>query len=173
MVAKAVRRVMTFLYESPLLELEIYRVLTILEASPALAEFEGEGEKDRNGVVHLRRFEDPEVSRIVVSLAAIVRSSIDANKRYYEIVHKRDLIRSVGTLWPDADKRAESGLLVFRDACNKTLHADLVEPERTPETLALTGKLVLHGSPMGKPDVRWEAELDLRKYALTTLFLAP
>ena len=108
-----------------------------------------------------------------MSLAAIVRSSIDANKRYYEKIHKRDPIRSVGTFWPDADKRAESVLLKFRDACNKILHADMVEPERTPGTQALTGKLVLHGSPMGKPDVRWEAELALRKYALSALFLAP
>jgi hypothetical protein len=66
-----------FAFETPLLDLEIYRLLTILEASPALARFSGSA-TDKQMLEFLRGWEYPEVSRIVVSLAAIVRSALDA-----------------------------------------------------------------------------------------------
>lgn len=66
---------MAFLYETPFLDLEIYRLIAVLESSPALAEFRGRYETDRNKVEFLRGVEFPEVSRIVVSLAAIIRSA--------------------------------------------------------------------------------------------------
>jgi hypothetical protein len=40
-VASGVRRIVAFLYESPFLYLEIYRLMTILESSSALADYEG------------------------------------------------------------------------------------------------------------------------------------
>jgi hypothetical protein len=52
-VAEGVRGIVTFLYETPFLDLEVYRLLTILEASPALAEFEGKYENQK-----IRRLRD-------------------------------------------------------------------------------------------------------------------
>jgi hypothetical protein len=46
--------VVAFLYESPLLDLEVYRLLTILEASPALAKYKGDFGPDQNRVRFIR-----------------------------------------------------------------------------------------------------------------------
>ena len=78
-----VRGIVAFLYETPFLDLEIYRLLTILESSPALADYGGTYEGDRDKVEYLRRSEFPEVSRIVVSLAAIIRAALDADPQLY------------------------------------------------------------------------------------------
>jgi hypothetical protein len=168
-VEEGVRRIVAFLYETPFLDLEIYRLVTILEASPALAEFEG-SETDKNQVEFLRRLEFPEVSRIVVSLAAIIRSAIDADPRGYSASYGATLERAVGILVPDETKPYIQEPLRFREACNKVLHADLVDPVRTPDTEALTGELVLNGSYRDK---NWEAQLNLKEYALSALYLTP
>jgi hypothetical protein len=73
-----------FLYESPFLDLEVYRLMTILESSPALADYAGTYEGDRNKVEALRGWEYPEVSRIVVSLAAIIRAAMDTDPPYMQ-----------------------------------------------------------------------------------------
>jgi hypothetical protein len=157
-----------FLYETPFLDLEVYRLLTILEASPALAEFEGKYEPDRNKITFLRGLEFPEISRIVVSLAAIIRSAIDANSRAY--AGDLELERPVGVLVPDTAQPGVGEGLEFREACNKVLHADRVDPERKPDTGALTGELILEGRHKGKD---WRAHLNLREYALAALSLTP
>ncbi len=74
---------MAFLYETPYLDLEIYRLMTILESSPALADYGGTYEGDRDKVEYLRRSEFPEVSRIVVTLAAIIRAALDSDPQQY------------------------------------------------------------------------------------------
>jgi hypothetical protein len=68
-----------FPYETPFLDLEIYRLMTILESSSTLADYGG----DRGKVEFLRGLEFPEVSRIVVSLAAIIRAARDAEAQLY------------------------------------------------------------------------------------------
>ena len=165
---------MTFQYETPFLDLEIYRLVTVLEASPALAEFDGSDETDRSKIEFLRGLEFPEVSRIVVSLAAIIRSAIDADPRAYAGIHPTALEKPVGILLPDTTQDATQlhvwETLNFRDACNKVLHADKVELKRTPDTNALSGELILDGRYRGKD---WRAHLDLRKYALTAMSLTP
>lgn len=83
MVAKGVRGIVAFLYETPFLDLEVYRLMAVLESSPALAEFQGKYEMDRDKVRFLRGLEFTEVSRIVVSLAAIIRSARDADPKAY------------------------------------------------------------------------------------------
>jgi len=159
-----------FLYETPFLDLEVYRLITILEASPALAEFNG-SETDRNQITFLRGLEFPEISRIVVSLAAIIRSAIDANPRAYAASpHDLTLEKPVGVLMPDDAQTSTWEALEFREACNKILHADQVDLERTPDTDALTGELVLSGRLRDK---NWQAKLDLRQYALAALHLTP
>jgi hypothetical protein len=166
---------MAFLYESPLLDLEVYRLITILEASSTLAEFEGNYERDRNRITFLRGWESPEISRIVVSMAAIIRSAVDANTGAYSgyLELELELERPVGVLMPDDAQPHAWEALDFREACNKILHADKVELERMPDTKALTGDLDLYGRHPGKKGKKWQAKLDLREYALAALALTP
>ena len=159
---------MAYLYESPFLDLEIYRLITILESSPALAEFKGNYDADRNKIEALREWEFPEVSRIVVSLAAIIRSARAASPRAY--AGDLELERPVGVLMPDATNPRAWESLEFREALNKVLHADQVDSERAADTGALTGELILYGRHRGKD---WQARLDLREYALAALSLTP
>ena len=167
---------MAFRYETPYLDLEIYRLLTILEASPALAAFDGDIESDKRKLEFLRGWEFTEISRIVVSLAAIIRSSLDADPvgsgdSYYGL----ELQRPVGVLTPDLLGRPEKQEpLDFREACNKVIHAKSVEPKTAPASRGtvppLTGWLVLYGDHRGKD---WRADLDLRDYAFAALTLKP
>jgi hypothetical protein len=166
-----VRGIVAFLYESPFLELEVYRLMTILESSSALADYGGTYEGDRRKVEFLRRSEFPEVSRIVVSLAAIIRAAMDADPGLYagdEI--ELEVERPVGVLRPDATQPRVWESLEFREACNKVIHAKRVDPQRTVETGALTGELFLYGDYRKKD---WEARLDLREFALAALSLTP
>ena len=163
-----VRGIVAFLYETPFLDLEIYRLMTILESSPALADYGGTYEGDRDKVEYLRRSEFPEVSRIVVSLAAIVRAALDANPQ----ANAADLEveRPVGVLMPDATRPDAWEPLEFREACNKVIHAKRVDPKRKVDTGALTGELILHGDYREKD---WQARLELREFALAALSLTP
>ena len=170
-MASGVRRIVAFLYESPFLDLEIYRLMTILESSSALADYEGTYEGDRDKVEYLRRSEFPEVSRIVISLAAIIRAAMDADPGVYagdEI--ELEVERPVGVLMPDATRPDAWESLEFREACNKVIHAKRVDPKRTADTGALTGELILHGRLNKK---NWQARLDLREFALAALSLTP
>jgi hypothetical protein len=91
-----------------------------------LANFAGD-ESDKRRVEFLRcLFDFSEISRIVVSLAAVHRSALDADRSYYEAVHKAALQRRVGTLIPDGTKPQTRKPLRFYEACNKILHADKV-----------------------------------------------
>jgi hypothetical protein len=167
-VEAGVREIVAFLYETPFLDLEIYRLMTILESSTVLADYGGTYEGDRDKVEYLRRLEFPELSRIVVSLAAIVRAALDANPQ----ANAADLEveRPVGVLMPDATRPDAWEPLEFREACNKVIHAKRVDPKRTVDTGALTGELILHGDYREKD---WQARLELREFALAALSLTP
>jgi hypothetical protein len=82
-----------------LFELEIYRLVTILEASLALADFEGR-EPDKRKLEFLRGWEFPEMPRIVVSLAATIRSALDADSSGGGF-YREALERQAGTVFPD------------------------------------------------------------------------
>jgi hypothetical protein len=167
-VAEGVRGIVAFLHETPFLDLEIYRLMTILESSPALADYGGTYEGDRGKVEFLRGLEFPEVSRIVVSLAAIIRAARDADPQLY--ARNLETERPVGVLMPDATRPDAWESLEFREACNKVIHAKRVDPKRTVDTGALTGELILHGGCRNKD---WQARLELREFALAALALTP
>jgi hypothetical protein len=158
-----------FLYETPFLDLEIYRLMTILESSSTLADYGGTYEGDRGKVEFLRGLEFPEVSRIVVSLAAIIRAARDADPQLYAR-GDLEMERPVGVLMPDATRPDAWESLEFREACNKVIHAKRVDPKRTVDTGALTGELILHGDYRKKD---WQARLELREFALAALSLTP
>ena len=143
--------------------------MTILESSPALADYGETYEGDRDKVEYLRRLEFPEVSRIVVSLAAIIRAAIDATPQANE--GNLAVERPVGVLMPDATRPDAWDSLEFREACNKkVIRAKRVDPKRTVDSGALTGELILHGDYRKKD---WQARLDLREFALAALSLTP
>ena len=123
---------MAFSYETPFLDLEIYRLMTILESSPALADYGGTYEGDRGKVEFLRGLEFPEVSRIVVSLAARIIAARDADPQLY--AGDLEIERPVGVLMPDATRPDAWESLGFREACNKVIHAERVDPKRTADT---------------------------------------
>jgi hypothetical protein len=167
-VAEGVRGIVAFLYETPFLHLEVYRLMTILESSSALADYEGTYEDDWAKVEFLRGLEFPEVSRIVMSLAAIIRAARDADPQLN--AGDLELERPVGVLMPDATQPHAWESLEFREACNKVIHAKRVDPKRTADTGALTGELILHGNYRKKD---WQARLDLREFAVAALSLTP
>jgi hypothetical protein len=80
----------------------------------------------------------------------------------------------VGILFPDESNPQSWKSLRFREACNKVLHADYVDPETTAVTGGvrepLTGRLVLYGRYRRE---NWRTELDLKEYALSALALSP
>jgi hypothetical protein len=123
----------------------------------------------------LRGWEFPEISRIVVSLAAIIRSSLDADPvGEGDSTYGPALRRSVGTLVSDLEAPQKEVPLDFREACNKVIHAKRVELDTAPATRGtappVTGRLVLYGDRWGK---EWCAELGLREYAFSALLLVP
>jgi hypothetical protein len=184
---------MSYFYNSSYLELEIYRLLTILEASPGLAYYAGAEEDtllDYERIERLRRWEIPEVSRIVISIAAIIRGGMNADPERYagDGLPEEGVQRLVGTLNPDID-RPEAGYLPlnFREALNKVIHAKRVEPEwdddmwldETSEeqdattggdTPAFKGHLYLYGDYRKK---NWLATVNLRQYAMAATAVVP
>jgi hypothetical protein len=152
--------------------LEIYRLMTILESSSTLADYGGTYEGDRGKVGFLRGLEFPEVSRIVVSLAAIIRAALDADPQLHagSLELESEIERPVGVLMPDATRPDAWESLEFREACNRVIHAKRVDPKRTVDTGALTGELNLHGDYREKD---WQGRLELREFALAALALTP
>ena len=148
-MAAVVRGIVAFLYESPFLELEVYRLMTILESSSALADYGGTYEGDRRKVEVLRGWEYPEVSRIVVSLAAIIRAAMDADPGVYRgDFIELEVERHVGILRPDATQpRRRSPWSSGRRATRSSTPSALSLSERTAGRLpeccsctAITGK---------------------------------
>src|SRR5215213_6175911 len=142
--------------------------MTILESSSALADYGGTYEGDRGKVEFLRGLEFPEVSRIVMSLAAVIRAARDADPQLY--AGDLEVERPVGVLMPDATRPDVWESLEFREACNKVIHAKRVEPKRTVDTGALTGELIWHGDFRKK---EWQASVELRELARAAVALTP
>jgi hypothetical protein len=183
----------SYIYENSYLELEIYRLVTILAASPELADVAASEEvydEDERNIVRLRRWEEPEIARIMVSIAAIVRGAVQsgtANALGQATPPGSGLTRWVGTLQPDITKDHKQDLL-FEDALHKVIHATRVDhlAYLTPweredikaglqESMAAedyphSGRMHLYGHWKGK---QWKAELYLRSYAMAAMTLLP
>jgi hypothetical protein len=165
---------MSYVYDSSYLDLEIYRLLTILVASDELAHYAAVGEEsywDDKRIDRLRKWEFPEVSRIVVSIAAIIRGGMQADpERYAGDWHESEgRRRHVGTLRPDLTQPDRAEPLFFSDALNKVIHAKRVVAEYG-EYGGLTGSVCLHGDYRKK---NWEASVNLRHYAMAATSVVP
>jgi hypothetical protein len=140
---------------------------TAVLASPALAKLATD-ENARHRWEWLRRIEFAEVSRILVSVAAIVRNGLETAPR-----SSIELERPVGILIPDQRKPDTYEALTFRESCNKILHAVHVDPEVKSiddENIApvLEPRLSLHGEFRRR---EWKAVLDIREFVLAAVVL--
>jgi hypothetical protein len=156
-----------FLIESPHIDLELYRLVTAVLTSPALAELASD-EFVGGRWEWLRKIEFPEISRIRISVAAIVRNGLQAAPQ-----SSIDLERPVGILIRDLTKPKTYEPLTFRESCNKILHATHVDPETTDAkgnhiAPVLQPRVNLFGE-LGKRE--WKAVLDIRQFAVAAVVL--
>lgn len=146
--------------ETSYLDLEIYRLVAIFGAAPTLAQ------RDRFDWSWLKRYyEFPEACRILVSLAALLRNQMDSSPATTEEALSKHG-SSVGVLTPSVRTPTKACPLAFREACNKILHADFINPDVTdaadPENAALNPIVHLYGT-LGKAD--WRASLNIFEFA--------
>jgi len=114
-------------FEPPHLDVEIYRVITTIAASSVFAERIEDRQNGSNWKWY-KRMELPEISRLLVSISAIARNSIDAG-RGDNGSHCSEADAPVGVLIPNVDHPNRKEGLGFRDACNKVLRADPINPD--------------------------------------------
>lgn len=154
-----------FPFESPQLDVQIYRLITVVAGSRELAarvDRDGDGQKWE----WFKQAEIPELSRLLVSIAAICRSNIDASESWSEI-DEMDIDAPVGVLHPDLSQPENEEELGFRSACNKILHTDQFNPDvENPErgmNSALRPLVHLYGEYYGD---NWKATLQIYQFAL-------
>lgn len=155
-----------FEFEASLIDLEIYRLLAVVLASPSLAASAKRLPDDGRRLEWLRKIEFSEASRLLVSIAAIIRNGLDSRSR-----GSIELERPVGILFADLEKPTEYQDLVLREACNKILHALRVEPEVNDEgedcAPSLKPLFNLYGTHREK---EWRAVLDIREFAKAAVY---
>jgi hypothetical protein len=146
--------------EATYLDLEIHRLVAIFAASATLAE---SNQFDWSWLK--QHYEFPEACRILVSLAALLRNQIDTNPATAEeaVSGQRN---SVGTLVADLRAVPNVKALTFREACNKILHADAINPDvvdsSAPRKSALNPVVYLYGS---RGEISWKASLNVYEFA--------
>jgi hypothetical protein len=156
-----------FWIESPHIHLDLYRLVTAVLASPALAELGRSAPASRRWET-LRTIEFAEVSRILVSVAAIVRNGLEAAPR-----SSIELERQVEILIRDVTKPKTFQPLTFQESCNKILHATHVDPETTEvEGEEIAPVLQPYINLFGELRQRqWKAVLDIRQFAVAAVVL--
>lgn len=133
------------------MDLEVYILAALFCGSHGLHAIEA----DHQGLRWVRStFEASEVSRRVISLAVVLRSHLDSSNTKSTV--------SVGSLLPDVSKPGTRTALLLREACNKIIHADIVDlndpADSSEEVPRLSRRIQLQGSWSGKD---WHAEIDV------------
>lgn len=154
--------VVGFPREHQLVDRELYRLLTIFAASPKLAELQ---RSDQGGCVYswsVRTFEYPEIGRILVSLAAMLRNDWDADRVRIEQNLSLQPSTEVGVLFPNLNRPSKSVPLELRESLNKILHAHTINLDRSEGPTVCDGHLIprvfLYGE---KRNVPWKATLEI------------
>jgi hypothetical protein len=153
--------------EEQLVSRELYQLLTIFAASPKLAELQ---QSDQGGCVYswsVRSFEYPEIARVLVSLAAMLRNDWDANPARVEgnlsMFHPNS---EVGVLIPNLEKPTRTVPLKLRESLNKILHAYTINLDRSQGPSIYDGhlnpRIHLYGDREG---VQWKATLEVYRWA--------
>ena len=161
-----------FFFDEDTLRLDLYRLLSCFYASADFARLalrEGSREKVAELAGDYQEFE---VTRLLVTIAATVRVVQDRDK---------DIVPNVktkcGSLFPDAGSR-KSKPLSLRDACNKIIHARkfnfdvrkirIRDGHITRIQHALNPVMHLYGEQDG---VHWKATLDILGFVACTTVL--
>jgi hypothetical protein len=154
-------------HQDQLVSLELYRLLTIFAGSPKIAELQ---ESADGGCVYswsVRSFEYPEIGRILVSLAAMLRNDWDANPdRVAANLSSLNSNSRVGVLIPNLKKPSETEPLVLRESLHKILHARTINLDRSQGPSIYDGHLNprvhLYGQ---KQTSNWKATLEIFDWA--------
>lgn len=137
------------------MDLEIYVLAALICGSESMRGIEGE----LRGIAWVRStFEASEVSRRIISLAVMLRSHLDSSGIRFDT--------EVGSLTPDVEAPSNREPLLFREACNKIIHADEVDIhggtfQSEEETKSLSRHARLFGSLRGTD---WIAEVDMLRF---------
>jgi hypothetical protein len=107
--------------ETVVLDYEIFRLVSSLAASPVISSLAHRAPGEP-AWPWLKKAEFPEVCRLLVSIAAIVRNRLDLSSD-----DEIDANRIVGKLTFEASSKTVD--LTLREACNKILHAAHVNPD--------------------------------------------
>jgi hypothetical protein len=155
-------------FESPVLDLEIFRLVTAIAASETLTE-KMQDELDSPKWEHLKQLAFPEICRTMVSIAAIARSNIDSSPASQH-ADTHLIQRPVGILVSDLEKPDECKSLEFRQACNKILHANYinfgVKDASQGIDSALEPQIYLYGEYYQK---EWRVVVDVYAFAMAAL----
>lgn len=146
--------------EGLIIEREIYWLMTVFGASRRLYQI-SDGENHSFDAIR-NDYEDGEASRLLISVAIMIRSQMDARgPRPASIDPNRGKV--MGNLSTEGKRRQPLGL---RDACNKIIHATGVNfpcrKAKKPGRTYLGPKVELEGF---QGDIRWRAVLDVMKFA--------
>jgi len=121
---------------SEAMDLEVYLLAALFCGSHGLHEIE----THLSGLRSVRStFETSEVSRRVISLAVLLRSHLDSNSIKSTV--------SVGSFIPDESESDTRQTLLLREACNKIVHADVVELNAPPDSSERSPRLSRHIQP--------------------------
>jgi hypothetical protein len=145
----------------------LYRLITIFAASEKLAEL---ATNDEGGCVYswsIQNFELPEIGRLLLSIAVMIRNDWDANpsrvKGNLKISCDDDV---VGELIKDLQKPSVIVPLRFRECLNKILHAYTMNPDRSDPTTIYSGYLNPCMHLYGRyRDKEWKATIEIYRFA--------
>jgi hypothetical protein len=144
---------------------DLYRLAVVFAASRRMRSI---GSKHPRVIELGMTFEATEASQLLVSLAATFRSHLDTGTAFMGGVHSKD---TVGALWPDVTKRRHRIPLTFREACNKIIHADLVDLwplDRRNGRGALRSSVRLAGT---KGRLEWRTDVEVFRFVEAATWL--
>lgn len=150
--------------ESVLIELQIYHLLTVFCASQKLHQLAAIKDNDELDTMR-QRFEESEACRLLISVAIMLRNLMDATSPEAIKLRMREQDAIVGTLQPD-ERETTSERLLFRDACNKIIHAYHInfdmDEEKPRKMNYINPTIYLYGEHHGS---KWRATIDVVDFA--------
>lgn len=121
------------------LELELYRLLTIFSGSERISHLRGEDDHELTvyGRI-LRDFEYPEVTRIMLGIASVLRREWDSHPAAFDSAAMR--ATPVGSLIKDL-AHPQAIDLPIRESFNKIIHANTINLDRSDTMTLFSGHL--------------------------------
>jgi hypothetical protein len=137
-------------------DLELYQLLCEVAASPRIARLTSRFPR----LERLRTvFEASEVSRRLIAVAVTCRSVMDVEPRAKPVLRVSKHV--VGCLIPDIDNRSVKTQLIFREACNKIIHAGGVTLHESRKGGPVRSSISLLGF---KGKACWQADVDVLEF---------